>query len=325
MKVSLATKPQERAAIILAGGEGTRLRALTRKIAGVEVPKQFCPVIGQTTLLQQTFERTSLSVAPERILTVVTRAHEPFYRHVLADYPEKIWVVQPESRGTGAAILYGLLRLCKLRPNLAVAVLPSDHFVSDNSEFMRRVDLAFDAIRDNPDAIVILGVRPVSGETGYGWIEPGERLGVLAGDLLRVRRFWEKPPAALAQDLMLRGCLWNSFVMVANRSGLLRLYSTILPRVFARFLRVLPELGTRFEELEIERLYWRLAPIDFSRDLLARNPASLAVLPIDGVQWSDLGEPERVMDVLALLGKLDARSMESCCGDPEPDEQELPK
>jgi hypothetical protein len=87
----------------------------------------------------------------------------------------------------------------------------------------------------------------------------------------------------------------------------------------------LPELGTRFEELEIERLYWRLAPIDFSRDLLARNPASLAVLPIDGVQWSDLGEPERVMDVLALLGKLDARSMESCCGDPEPDEQELPK
>jgi mannose-1-phosphate guanylyltransferase len=75
MKVPVETKPQERAAIILAGGEGTRLRALTRKIAGVEVPKQFCPVIGQTTLLEQTYERASLSVMPERILTVVTRAH----------------------------------------------------------------------------------------------------------------------------------------------------------------------------------------------------------------------------------------------------------
>jgi len=306
MKISLRTRFQERAAIVLAGGEGTRLRALTRKIAGVEVPKQFCPVIGQTTLLEQTYERTLLSVMPERILTVVTRAHEPFYRRVLVDNPGKNLVVQPESRGTGAAILYALLRLCKLRPNLAVAVLPSDHFVSDNAEFMRQVDVAFDAIRDDPEVIVILGIRPESAETGYGWIEPGERLGVLPGDLFQVRRFWEKPPAALAQELMLRGCLWNSFVMVASTSGLLRLYGAIFPHVFAKFIRLLPALGTRSEELEIERLYWHLAPMDFSRDLLARNPASLALLPIDGVQWSDLGEPERVMDVLAHLGKLAA-------------------
>lgn len=306
MKMSHTTKFQERAAIILAGGEGTRLRALTRKIAGVEVPKQFCPVIGQTTLLEQTYERALLSVMPERILTVVTRAHEPFYRRVLVDKPGKNLVVQPESRGTGAAILYGLLRLCKLRPNLAVALLPSDHFVSDTREFMRHVDVAFDAVRDDPEIIVILGIRPDSAETGYGWIEAGERLGVQSGNLTRVRRFWEKPPAALAQELMLRGCLWNSFVMVANASGLLRLYSILFPRVFAKFIHLLPALGTRSEELEIERLYWRLTPMDFSKDLLARNPASLAVLPIDGVQWSDLGEPERVMDVLAHFGKLAA-------------------
>ena len=172
---------------------------------------------------------------PERILTVVTRAHEPFYRRVLVDNPGKNLVVQPESRGTGAAILYALLRLCKLRPNLAVAVLPSDHFVSDNAEFMRQVDVAFDAIRDDPEVIVILGIRPESAETGYGSIEPGERLGVLPGDLFQVRRFWEKPPAALAQELMLRGCLWNSFVMVASTSGLLRLYGAIFPHVFAKF------------------------------------------------------------------------------------------
>jgi mannose-1-phosphate guanylyltransferase len=168
---------------------------------------------------------------------------------------------------------------------------------------MRQVDVAFDAIRDDPEVIVILGIRPESAETGYGWIEPGERLGVFPVDLFQVNRFWEKPSAALAQELMLRGCLWNSFVMVASTSGLLRLYGAIFPHVFAKFIRLLPALGTRYEELEIERLYWRLAPIDFSRDLLARNPASLAVLPIHGVQWSDLGEPERVMDVLAHAGK----------------------
>jgi hypothetical protein len=113
--------------------------------------------------------------------------------------------------------------------------------------------------------------------------------------------------------------------MVANTSALLRLYSTMVPRLFAKFMRLLPGLGTRFEELEIERLYWRLAPIDFSRDLLARNPASLAVLPIDGVQWSDLGQPERVMNVLALLGKLGTYCTDSSCRNPESDEDEVLK
>ena len=78
--------------IILAGGDGTRLASLTRRLAGDERPKQFCRLIGDDTLLEQTRRRARLLIAPERLLTVVTRHHERFYLPALADAPPR-WIV----------------------------------------------------------------------------------------------------------------------------------------------------------------------------------------------------------------------------------------
>ena len=44
-------------AVLLAGGDGTRLRDLTVRIAGDDRPKQFCPIIGPESLLRQTRAR----------------------------------------------------------------------------------------------------------------------------------------------------------------------------------------------------------------------------------------------------------------------------
>ena len=73
----------DRWAVILAGGDGTRLQSLTRSISGDDRPKQFCPIIGGRTLLDQTSRRVALSVAPEQTLTVLTRTHERFYGSLL--------------------------------------------------------------------------------------------------------------------------------------------------------------------------------------------------------------------------------------------------
>src|SRR5450631_4045860 len=62
-------------AVIMAGGDGTRLRPLTRLLAGDDRPKQFCKVIGSETLLQQTSRRVGCLVAHSRTVVVVNTKH----------------------------------------------------------------------------------------------------------------------------------------------------------------------------------------------------------------------------------------------------------
>jgi hypothetical protein len=42
--------------------------------------------------------------------------------------------------------------------------------------------------------------------------------------------------------------------------------------------------------------------MDFSTRILNRCPANLAVLSVEGIEWSDLGAPSRVMTTLARSG-----------------------
>ena len=206
------------AAIVLAGGDGTRLRSLTRLLAGDDRPKQFCALLGAETLLDQTRRRAARLIAPEHTLLSVTSTHAPYYRSVLADVPRENVVAQPCNRGTAPAILYALMRLRSDRRGAdAFVLLPSDHYVSDDAALMARVEGAMEAVRARPEIAVLLGIEPDRPEVEYGWIEPAELiLGRWAWPLYRVRRFWGKPPLADAERLMRHGCLWNSFVIVAN-------------------------------------------------------------------------------------------------------------
>ncbi len=301
MNATSTAKSLNRAAIILAGGDGTRLRSLTRRISGAEVPKQFCPILGSETLWERTRGRASLSVAPRATVSVLTRSHEPFYEPLRCNLPADSLIVQPDNRGTAPAILYALLKLAARWREASVAVLPSDHFVSDEREFMRHVDRAFDAIESRPASVVLLGIAPAAPECGYGWIEPGELM-VRRAPLFRVRRFWEKPRVEVATRLLRGGCLWNSFVMVARVPTLLGMIEAGVPDLFAAFAAVRSALGTESEPGRIDELYARIRPYNFSHEVLERQPERLAVLPVHGIEWSDLGEPQRVIGVLSYLG-----------------------
>ncbi len=292
-----------RRAIILAGGEGSRLRELTRQIVGHPTPKQFCPVIGEASLLEQTRRRVSIAVSEEHTVTVVNRAHERFYRRSLADVPDSHMVVQPEARGTAVAIVYALERLAWTAPTASVAVFPSDHYVDNDVAFMRHVGLAFDVVEQRPELTVLLGIKPDSPEPGYGWIEPAKSIALDHVSIHEVGRFSEKPPEPIARRLMELGWLWNSFVMVARLSTLLGLVVMSKPQLYSSFAAIRPVLGTASEESRVKALYTRLQSVDFSSEIIAKVPVNLAVLPVRGVNWSDLGEPARVMDTLVRMGQ----------------------
>ena len=289
--------------VILAGGDGTRLRSLTRRITGDDRPKQFCPIFDNESLLDRTRRRVARTVAPERTVAVLTKGHERFCAPLIRQVPSRLLVVQPDNRGTSPAILYSLLRIAKMAPTASVALFPSDHYVSDDEAFMAHVRVALDGVLRRPELVILLGISPAYPETAYGWIEPDQPIfGAGRPAFFRVRRFWEKPKPVLARTLLAEGCLWNSFVMVARGATLLALIESAAPDLYHTFLGLWPVLNTHDEEAAIEALYAGFPSTNFSEQVLARRPEDLAVLPVGGVQWSDLGEPGRVLSVLAQSG-----------------------
>ena len=288
-------------ALILAGGDGTRLKSLTRKIAGDERPKQFCSVLGTRTLLEETQQRVALELSAKRTLYVVNRAHEAFYAPLLGRAPAQNILAQPGNRGTAPAILYSLIRIAAVDSHAIVAFFPSDHYISDNARFMAHIRSALNAARARFDRVVLLGLEPNGPEVEYGWIETGAPIDGHT-QLFNVRRFWEKPNRWLAEVLQLRGCLWNSFVMVGSVPALLEIIQRAIPDFYRFFTRRCPTFGSPAESRALAQLYRLIPEVNFSHQVLAPRPDRLAALKVTGVRWNDLGEPKRVMDSLTTEG-----------------------
>jgi len=294
---------RDRWAVILAGGDGTRLQSMTRAITGDNRPKQFVPVIGGSTLLNQTRRRVALSIEPSRTLIVVTEKHRPFYEMLAHEISTDLLVEQPVNKGTAPAILYALLRVAVKSPKAIVALFPSDHFFADDEEFMSHIDVALDAVEVQPATVVLLGITPTAPETEYGWIEP--QPSILAGaqkSITRVRKFWEKPSLSVATSLLERGCLWNSFVMVGCVDALLKMIRAAMPELYAAFATAAPTFGTSNEQKALATLYSHIEDSNFSHQVLAVRAEDLMVMRVADVGWSDLGEPNRVLSALARIG-----------------------
>jgi mannose-1-phosphate guanylyltransferase len=276
---------------------------MTRAISGDNRPKQFVPVIGGDTLLNQTRRRVALSIEPSNTSIVVTQKHRRFYKQLAHEISPALLVEQPVNKGTAPAILYALLRVAAKTPKAVVALFPSDHFFADDEEFMSHIDVALDAVEVQPATVMLLGITPTTPETEYGWIEP--QPSILAGaqrSITRVRKFWEKPSLSLATSLLERGCLWNSFVMVGCVDALLKMIRAAIPEMYAAFAATTPTFETANEHKAVAALYSRIEDANFSHQVLAVRPEDLMVMRVVDVGWSDLGEPNRVLSALARIG-----------------------
>lgn len=287
--------------VILAGGDGKRLLPLTRTITGDDRPKQFCSVMGDGTLLQQTRRRISKLVPPQRTLLVLTKAHEPFYSDHATGIPQSGMLIQPCNRGTAPAIVYSLLNLREMDPEAIVAFFPSDHHFSDDEAFASHMEAAYAAAASLLEHVILLGIPPDSPEVEYGWIEPGVS-SAMPSSVFPVSRFWEKPRQKVAASLMAQGCLWNSFVMVGRLSAFLNSIQRALPSLLDRFESIRSSSLTASADTELGELYSGIPTISFSQDVMSVRPMDLAVLCATGLGWSDLGEPGRVLSVLESKG-----------------------
>ena len=297
--------------IILAAGEGKRLRPLVQRWRGDDLPKQYVQFTDGRSMLEQTFKRADRLIAPERLFTVVDRRHlvYPEVWRQLLSRPRGTVILQPENRETGPGILLPLMHLYKRYSESTVVIFPSDHFIREEGLFMDHVDLATRLISEDPSRFILLGIQPNGPDPEYGYIlSDGEIPHLAPSGVRRVTQFVEKPTPRAASELVRQGGLWNTMVMVVKVKRLLELARKAAPALAGAFDQILDAIGNPEASEAVDQLYRDLPKVNFSKELLEvfplQDPAAVAVLPVRGVYWSDWGSIHRVLSDLRKMGEL---------------------
>lgn len=281
--------------LILAGGEGRRLQALTTNASGIAIPKQFCSLDGGPSLLQEALRRAWMIVPPESTCVAVAAHHRRWWGELSRSIPAQNIVVQPRNCGTAHGILLPLLRILDRDPQASLLVLPSDHYVRNEAVLAEELRFAVADVARRKDGVVLLGFAPEEADPDLGYIVPASEI---SPGVHNVQEFIEKPSVTTARQLMERGGLWNSFIFAAYGQALLRIFEERCPEIVMEMRALAPPRMDAMLDSHLAALYERLPALDFSRDILERSTSRLQVHRVPPCGWSDLGTPRRVAATL---------------------------
>ncbi len=285
-------------AIVLAGGEGSRLRSLTTTALGVAIPKQFCSLHGGDSLLHDALKRAESIASPDHICAVVSQQHQRWWESTLADVASANIIVQPRNSGTANGILLPLLCILERDPEARVVILPSDHHVRQETVLAAALQRGVQELSTRGVHVLLMGILPEEADPDLGYIMPGSRDGAVS----TVNRFVEKPDAAHARALVDEGALWNAFIVVAKGTAMLQLFIQRFPHIVKSMRQVVVQNqftpGLSAAALD---LYRGLPDIDFSRQILQDAESVLRVMQVPHCGWSDLGTPKRLAKTLQSM------------------------
>jgi mannose-1-phosphate guanylyltransferase len=255
-------------------------------------------------MLQHTLDRAIALGERDHQFAVIDRTHQSDAADQLADFPQHNVILQPSNRGTLPGIFLPLTYVYARDAESVVAIYPSDHFVYPERGFLAWIERAVDAADVLSDRLLLIGAEAEGPEPDYGWIAPGEELWRHGTYAIRaVNGFLEKPSPEEARFLMASGCLWNTMIMVAGTRALWRLGSKLYPDTMKLFEQLRNAIGTSREKAVLQAIYRVMPENNFSAGLLTHATGLTAVLPMEGVLWSDWGRAERIAETLSSIGK----------------------
>lgn len=293
-------------AIVLAGGNDFSSGGLIPAGLRGQRPGYFCRTPGSEIVINKARKQIEKLFLPQNVMFVVTEDHERYYKEVLSDVKAENLIVQPQDDGTTTAILYAALRMAITNPTAILAFFPADFHAADSAEFMLRVRSACAFARRDPH-LILLGVKSDDAVTENDLIEldPSAPVDKNLG-VWRVRRFVSNARNQQKRELMNKGALSNSSVMVGTPSTFLRKIRRAAPDVWERFSFAAKQIGTADEQRAVRAAYYsQYDYTDFSRDVLEKSVDKLLVAPVPTSLKSAVGiEPPaavfRVSDVTVV-------------------------
>ena len=288
---------QKFAPVILAGGSGTRFWPRSRKARA----KQVLALDGKRTMIQQTVDRLSPLVDPVEVWIITNSLLDDLIAEQLPEVPREHILSEPAARNTAPACALAAFLLEKTEPETVIGIFPSDHVVKNKARFAEVIRTGV-ALAASGDKIVVLGVPPTRAETGYGYIELGARVepsrtpdGEIA--VRRVKRFTEKPNAALAEQFVASGnYAWNGGIFLWSARTLANAIREYCPAMAPLLERIAEARGV--SKTEFDSVFAEVYPqcenisIDYAvlepRSAKGEAGAEIYCLPGD-FDWNDLG------------------------------------
>ena len=307
--MNVQRSPTERFhSIIPAGGIGSRLWPLSRASA----PKFLHDLTGSgQTLLQDTWDRLTPLVGPERILIVTGQAHAKAVNEQIQDLPLENLVLEASPKDSTAAIALASAILMKREPDVIVGSFAADHVINESAVFLQTVREAIEVAATGK--IVTIGIQPTEPSVAFGYIKMGDKLAVDGAPSARaVDSFIEKPNIARARKFVETGkYLWNAGMFVAPAALLLEELAKNEPALHAEILKIADAWGTPSQQSVVDDLWPGLkkVAIDYAIAEPAAEAGLVAVIPAS-FTWHDVGDFAAIAELqsqgrsgnLAVLG-----------------------
>jgi mannose-1-phosphate guanylyltransferase len=284
-------------AVIMAGGVGSRFWPSSR--AGS--PKQLLDLTRSgMTMIAATVARLQPDIPPERVIVVTGRVTVDAVAKALPALPRENILAEPTGRNTAPCIGWAALHVRRRDPEGVLAVMPSDHLVSDVATFLRTVRLGVSTARSG--ALVTFGITPDRPETGFGYIEMGAQA---APGVREVARFVEKPDLATAKRYLAEGNFaWNSGMFFFTAERILAEIARQMPALMAGLRRIGAAIGTADEDAVVEEVFPALPSESIDYGIMEGAEGILCV-PAD-FGWSDLGSWAAAYDLSGKDGDRNA-------------------
>jgi mannose-1-phosphate guanylyltransferase len=278
-------------AVIMAGGVGSRFWPRSRERS----PKQVLEIVGSGSMILNTITRIQSLVPIEKIIVVTNKLQKDIIHQQVPALPQHNVLTEPIGRNTAPCIGLAAKWISYYDTNAIMVALPADHIIKDTDEFKRVIERAAQ-VANEKDALVTIGIKPTSPETGYGYIQFDDsvRKDPYAEEgIYPVKTFAEKPNTETAEKFLKSGdFLWNSGMFIWKTSVILNEIEKHLPELGAQLAILEPTIGTESYKSTLEHVYGVIRSISIDYGVMEK--ASKVFVAKGDFGWSDVGSWDEV-------------------------------